>query len=267
MRDFRKRLEEKIAATGYPYPIDEHLAGLRARLVQIRDNFIWAPGRVFVEQPSRVDTNADNVIAPALRQRASEVERELLIESPYFVLGDANIERVRQLTARGVKVRVLTNSAASNDVIAALAGYANTRKKLLKAGIELYELRPDTNMKRGWSVLAGKSQAALHAKCLVFDRKSVFIGSFNLDPRSTALNTEIGVMIDSPEIAGQVGELMDEGVSPGSAFHVTLDENDDLAWTAENNEGKVEYDKDPETNLWYRFMVGVIGMLPIEDQL
>ena len=101
----------------------------------------------------------------------------------------------------------------------------------------------------------------------MFDRKSVFIGSFNLDPRSTALNTEIGVMIDSPEIAGQVGELMDEGVSPGAAFHVTLDANDNLVWSTENNEGKVEYYTDPETNLFYRLMVDLIGMLPIEDQL
>jgi len=265
LQDLRKRLQEKLAATGYPYPIDEHLAGLRDRLVQIRDNFIWAPGKVLVENPSRVDANADNIIASALRERISEVEREVLIESPYFVLGDANIERVRQLTARGVKVRVLTNSAASHDVLPALAGYVYTRKKLLKAGIELYELRPDSNMKRDWSVLASK--AALHAKSLVFDRKSVFIGSFNLDPRSTALNTEIGVMIDSPEVAGQVGELMDEGVAPGAAFHVTLDANDNLVWSTENNEGKVEYYTDPETNLFYRFMVDLIGMLPIEDQL
>jgi hypothetical protein len=84
---------------------------------------------------------------------------------------------------------------------------------------------------------------------------------------ATALNTEIGVMIDSPEIAGQVGELMDEGVSPGSAYHVTLDANDNLVWSTENKEGKVEYDTDPETNLFYRFIVGIIGMLPIEDQL
>ena len=190
-----------------------------------------------------------------------------MIESPYFVLGDPTLERVRQLTARGVKVRVLTNSAASHDVLPALAGYVNTRRKLLNAGIELYELRPDTNMEREWSNLAGKSRAALHAKSLVFDRKSVFIGSFNLDPRSSALNTEIGVMIDSPDIAGEVGELMDEGVSLGSAFHVTLDENDNLVWTAENNEVKVKYYKDPETSVWHRFVIGVVGMLPIEDQL
>ena len=116
-------------------------------------------------------------------------------------------------------------------------------------------------------MLAGESRAALHAKSLVFDRKSVFIGSFNLDPRSHALNTEIGVMIDSPEIAGQVGELMDEGVAPGSAFHVTLDKNDNLVWSTEKNGEIVEYDTDPETSFLYRFLVGLIGMLPIEDQL
>ena len=161
LQDFRKRLKEKLAATGYPYPIDEQLAGLRERLVQIRDNFIWAPGKVLVEHPSRVDSNADNVIALALRQRASEVEREVLVESPYFVLGDGTIEHVRQLTARGVKVRVLTNSAASHDVMPALAGYVYTRRKLLNAGVELYELRPDSNMERDWSVLAGKSQSCV----------------------------------------------------------------------------------------------------------
>ena len=267
LQGFRKRLEEKLTATGYPYPIDEHFADLRSRLVEIRDTFTWAPGKVFVENPSRVTADADAVITAALRQRANEVERELLIESPYFVLGDPTIERVRQLTARGVKVRVLTNSAASHDVMPALAGYVNTRKKLLNAGVELYELRPDTDIPRIWSVLAGKSRAALHAKSLVFDRKSVFIGSFNLDPRSTVLNTEIGVMIDSPEIAGRVGELMDEVISPGSAFRVTLDKDDNLVWSAENNEEKVEYDRDPETGFLYRVLIGVIGMLPIEDQL
>jgi len=190
-----------------------------------------------------------------------------LIESPYFVLPDPTIEGVRQLTARGIKVRALTNSAASNDVIAAHAGYVNTREKLLKAGAELYELRPDTNMERRWSVLSDKSRAALHCKSIVFDRKSVFIGSFNLDPRSSTLNTEIGVMIDSPEIASQVAKIMDEGVSPGSAYHVTLDNDDRLVWTAENNGEKVQYDKDPETNVWNRLLFDFIGILPIEHLL
>ena len=125
-------------------------------------------------------------------------------------------------------------------------------------------------MRRGlkkWSALAGKSRAALHAKALVFDRESVFIGSFNLDPRSRFINTEVGVMIDSPTIAGQVGEFIDEGVSPGSAFHVTLDQDDDLVWATETNGTNVEFDTDPETSVWQRFVIDMTGLLPIEEQL
>ena len=107
----------------------------------------------------------------------------------------------------------------------------------------------------------------MHNKFMVFDRKSVFIGSFNLDPRSSTLNTEIGVMIDSPEIASQAAKIMDDGVLPGSAYHVTLDNHDRLVWTAENNGEKVKYDADPETNIWERLLLDFVGMLPIEDQL
>ena len=270
-RDFlalKKRLTEKIAAAGYPYPVDERIADLRARLVEIKDAFIWAPGRVLVEDPARVSTDdGGQIIREALLQRIAQTKREVLIESPYFILLAPGIEEVRKLTARGVKVRVLTNSAATNDVMAAHAGYANTRKELLDAGIELYELRPDSNMKREWSIAAGKSRAALHAKALVFDRESVFMGSFNLDPRSRAINTEIGIMIDSPEIARQLAEFMDEGVLPGSAYHVTRDKNGDLEWTAETNGTKVEFDRDPETSLSQRFVIDVVGLLPIEEQL
>jgi putative cardiolipin synthase len=261
-------LEENISASGYPYPITENVDDLRTRLVQIRDKFIWAPGHVLVEYPSRVKTGAEiGVIHHALSQRVSEVQHEMLIESPYFVLPDRVIERVGQLTARGIKVRAMTNSTASSDVIAAQAGYADTREKLLKAGVELYELRPDTDMQRHWSVLSGKSRAAMHNKFIVFDRKSVFIGSFNLDQRSSTLNTEIGVMIDSPEISGQAAKIMDDGVLPGSAYHVTLDSDGRLVWTDETNGKKVQYDTDPDTNIWERLVLDFVGILPIEDQL
>jgi putative cardiolipin synthase len=263
-----KELEENISAAGYPYPIYENVDDLRARLVQVRDNFTWAPGHVLVEPPDRAETGPEiGVIHNALSQRVNEVEREILIESPYFVLPDRIIERVGQLTARGIKVRAMTNAAATSDVIAAQAGYANTRKKLLKAGMELYELRPDTNIERRWSVLSLKSRAAMHNKFIVFDRKSVFIGSFNLDPRSSTLNTEIGVMIDSPEIASQAAKVMDDGVLPGSAYHVTLNNDGRLVWTAETNGEKVQYDTEPGTNVWERLLFDFVGMLPIEDQL
>jgi putative cardiolipin synthase len=267
LRDAMQRLEAQVAATSYPYPIYEKVTDLQARLVALRDRLVWAPGRVLVENPSRVSTADHGVIRAALAERVDAVQHELLIESPYFVLGETAIERVQGLTARGATVRALTNSAISNDVLPAHAGYANTRKALLRAGMELYELRPDSNMKRQWSILAGSAGASLHTKSLVFDRQTVFIGSFNLDPRSTTINTENGVLIDSPELAGQVGELMDEGVTSGSAYRVTLDADGDLVWATETDGKAVEYHRDPGTTVWQRFVVGVVRLLPIEDQL
>lgn len=264
----KERLTAKIAAAGYPYPIDERIADLRARLGEVKAAFIWAPGRVLVEDPARVDDEDDGrVMREAVVQRLAQTKHEVIVESPYFILLSPGIEEIRRLTARGVKVRVLTNSAATNDVMAAHAGYANTREELLDAGAELYELRPDSNMKREWSIAAGKSRAALHAKAMVFDRETAFIGSFNLDPRSGAINTEVGIIIDSPEIAGQLAEFMDEGVLPGSAYHVTRDKDGDLVWTAEKNGTTENFDADPETGPWQRFVIDVLGILPIEEQL
>jgi putative cardiolipin synthase len=264
----KQRLHDNIAADGYPYPIEERVADLRARLVEIRDGFIWAPGHAYAEDPSRVEgDDGGKVIYEALRQRIHQTKRELLVESPYLFLSERNLDGVRELTARHVRIRVLTNSAATNDVLAAHAGYANTRDGLIDAGAELYELRPDSNMKREWSLAAGRSRASLHAKSVVFDRESAFIGSFNLDPRSATINTEIGVVIDSPEIARQLAAFMDEGVAPGSAFRVTHDAHGDLVWTAETNRDKVELDTDPETSLGQRFLVDIMRLLPFEDQL
>jgi cardiolipin synthase C len=264
----KARLTEKVAAAGYPYPVDERIAELRARLSEIKDAFIWAPSRVLVENPARV--NADDggqVMREAILRRIAEAKHEVLIESPYFILLDPGIEEIRKLTARGVTVRVLTNSAATNDQMAAHAGYANTREELLDAGAQLYELRPDSNMKREWSIAAGKSRAALHAKAMVFDRETAFIGSFNLDPRSRAINTEIGIMIDSPILAGQLAAFMDEGVLPGSAYHLTRDQDDDLQWIAVTDGAKTTFDTDPETGRWQRFVIDVLGLLPIDEQL
>ena len=122
-------------------------------------------------------------------------------------------------------------------------------------------------MPQRWSARAAGAQSALHAKTVVFDRESVWIGSFNLDPRSWKINTEIGVMIDSPEIARQVAEYIDEGVSAGSAYHVTLDERGKLLWTAEKDGKVAEYHADPGTTLWQRFKLGFVRLLPIQSEI
>jgi putative cardiolipin synthase len=107
LRAMRIRLEEPVAMTGYPYPVDQSNDDLHARLVRGRDQFIWAPAHVFVEHPSRVTTDTSRVIATALVERMGKAEHEVSIESPYFMLREQGIEMMRDFTARGGKVRVL----------------------------------------------------------------------------------------------------------------------------------------------------------------
>ena len=143
-----------------------------------------------------------------IRERVARLRKELLIESPYFVLPAQAQATVKALHERKVRVRVLTNSLASNDMLAAHSGYAKTRRPLLENGMELYELRPDTDeFRSGWSPLSGRSPAALHTKAMAFDREAVLIGSFNLDPRSAVINTEASLYIESPGACGTADGL------------------------------------------------------------
>jgi putative cardiolipin synthase len=271
-------LRETVAATetliqedDYPHPLDEDVEELRRRMREIRDSLIWAPGQVIWDDPSTIEEKREAaVMQDALHYKMSTLQEELLIESAYFVVLDRGVRTAKQLREKGVRVRVLTNSLASNDVVAAHAGYAKRRKQLLENGVELYELRPDARSAtvKDKQVLAGsQSIAALHTKAMVFDRESVFVGSFNLDPRSAVINTEMGLYVESPELARQVIAYMDEGVLPYNAYRVTLDEKGEMVWTSQEDGIPVEYTREPKTTFWQRFTSGFIQMLPVEEQL
>ena len=263
MRSFR----ERAAADRYPYPLDQDVAALRADLTSIRDTFIWAPGQVVWDDPNDIKAGAGHGrMDRAFYRKLDTLQKELLIESACFVARDRGVAKARELHDRGIRMRVLTNSLATNDVLAAHAGYAKYREALLANGVELYELRPDAGVIKK-KLISGQSKAALHTKAMVFDRESVFIGSFNLDPRSANLNTEAGLYVESPELAAQVIDYMDEGVRPENSYRVMLDENGDLVWVTEANGMEVRFHQDPETGFWDRIMSGFIGLLPVEEQL
>jgi putative cardiolipin synthase len=261
--DIRQQIEQE----GYPFPLDLDVEALRGELGSLFDRLIWAEGQIVWDDPSSIyEGFKSGRINEALYERLRNLDSELLIESAYFVPRERGVEMARQLGERGVRIRVLSNSLAANDVLAAHGGYAKYRKDLIKAGAELYELRPDPGPVRK-AAMPGKSKAALHTKAIVFDRKDVFIGSFNLDPRSSGLNTEAGLYVESPELARQVIDYMDEGVSPHSAYRVILDDDGDLRWIIEADGGRLDYDKDPMSRWWQRAVAKVIQLLPIEEQL
>ena len=263
----RATLREAIAAAHYPYPIDQDTAELKSVLRAEIDKFVWAPGRIVWDDPGEIAaTGGTSRLLEGLHRRLGRLDTELLVESPYFVPRDRGIARMKALHDQGVRIRVLTNSLASNDVMAAHAGYADRRRQVLESGAELYELRADAGAIKKRLAFFG-AKAALHAKVLVFDRKDVFIGSYNLDPRSADINTEAGLYIESPELAAQVIAWMDEGVLPENSYRVLLDRDGKLTWVTRDDGQEVVYHKDPLSTGWQRFVAGFIGILPVEGQL
>ncbi len=147
----------------------------------------------------------------------------------------------RELTARGVRIRVSTNSMASTDNNQAFSGYLNQKKRLLKMGMEIYEYKPQpavvTQLIQRYPEIAANSPVfAIHAKTMVIDGKTVFIGTFNLDPRSINLNTEVGVIIDHPEIASEVEDIIEEDMSAANSWNARTDDPNQYSSFAKRSE-------------------------------
>jgi cardiolipin synthase C len=263
------RLREAIAAADYPYPIDQDLAQLAAQGAEFRDNLVWAHGQIVADDPESIAPGKESTdVIEFIRGRIAQLKVELLVESPYFVLPARAQATVKALQERNVRVRVLTNSLASNDMLPAHSGYAKTRRRLLENGMELYELRPDTDAFRpGWSLLSGRSRAALHAKAMAFDGEAVFIGSFNLDPRSAVINTEAGLYIESRELAKRLTAYMAAGVVSTNSYRVLLDPKGEIVWETEKDGQRVRYRDEPETGFRRRFVADLLKLLPIDSHL
>jgi putative cardiolipin synthase len=260
----RERIATIVAT--YPHPLSHDLASVKAAVSQITAMLVWAPGRVLFDDPASIEDPGLRVMGRTLRKRTDEASREILIEAAYFIPFQEGAALAKQLVDRGVRVRVVTNSLTSNDVIQAFAGYSISRVDLIRAGVELHELRFEPGPARKRQLPAG-SKASLHTKTIVFDRKDVFIGSFNLDARSSSINTEAGLYIESPELAAQVIEYLDEGAGPEVSYRVELDAAGNLQWTASDDGKVLRYDRDPLSTPGQRARAGFWSVLPILDQL
>ena len=163
-------------------------------------------------------------------------------------------------------VTIITNSLAANNQASVHGGYAPSRKPLLKAGVRILEVRADAHVPGSEFVESSGAKTTLHTKAFVVDRREVFIGSFNFDPRSVNINTELGVIIRSPEIASEVADLF-RADAGDQAFEPFLDEKGKLRWRGMENGRSVIFDKEPQTTWSQRFKAGFFRMLPIRSQL
>ena len=162
-----------------------------------------------------------------------DARSSILIQSPYLIMPEGGIELFEELIDRGVRIRISTNSLASTDNLQAFSGYYSQRKALLEAGVELYEFKPypairDKLIERYPRIAVNNPVFAIHAKSMVIDDKTVFIGTFNLDPRSANLNTEVGMLTDNAELAKQLTESIELDIDPSNSWQTTSDFNPDI---------------------------------------
>ncbi len=230
--------------------------------------FEWAKTRMISDDPAKVLDQArpGTGVAENLENLLGVPHKELDLISPYFVPGKAGTQAFADLAHKGVGVRILTNALEATDVAAVHAGYAKWRKPLLEAGVLLYESR------RSWEAgdareqpgRFGSSASSLHAKTFAVDDQRIFVGSFNFDPRSIKLNTEMGLVIDSPALAGQLGQAMRTTI-PQRAYQVLLNPDGSLYWIARNANGTTtRYDTEPGASVWKRMGVAILSVLPID---
>jgi len=193
-------------------------------------------------------------------------KEEVRIVSPYFIPGDDFLKEVKHVVDRGIKVKFLTGSLGSNNHTVAHSHYKKYRRRILETGAELYEFRHDPSSEiRGASnvppVVA--KYISLHTKTIVGDRDRCFIGSLNLDPRSVVINTENGMLIDSPDLADELATFVDQLMSPENSWQVYLDEQKRMRW--KSSEGVVS--RQPARKFSQRIADFIFRLMPIESQL
>jgi len=274
--DLRTQLNQYVA----DHQDSEYLRELRDSDLanKIRNNqvdFRWGKAEVVFDQPEKLlhdFSKTEYHLTPMLKPYLDGIKKELIIFSPYFVPGKPGTAFLIGLARRGVRVRILTNSLASNDVGIVHAGYKKYRRPLLRGGVELYELNKTlTSQQRKAKKGSGdSSKASLHAKSFIFDRRQVFIGSLNLDPRAVLHNTEIGVVLKVPAIAGEMTSWFDENIER-LAFRLELKKDDDglelLYWRGWEDGQPVVYTHEPHIGFWRRVGINFMSIWPIESQL
>ncbi len=229
----------------------------------------WAPTRMISDDPAKgLGLVARDQLFPAqLAEAVGRPGERLDLISPYFVPTRTGVDYFVGLARRGVDVRILVNSLEATDVAAVHSGYARHRKELLESGIAIYEMRlvaPPAG--DGSAPGIGSSSTSLHAKTFGVDGARAFIGSFNFDPRSANLNTELGFVIESPAVAAGITAFFD-GEVPLRAYALHLDAEGELYWTEERGGRTLRHDVEPGTTFVQRAVVWGLSLLPIESLL
>jgi len=246
-------------------------------------HFVWAPSALLTDKPGKIgpdddEVNAGDTVVDGLLHLMDGAREDVLIVSPYFVPGQEMMERFRQLRKRGVRVRVLTNSLASNDAPAAHAGYERYRKDLLATGVELHEMRATQGVESGITGSAGAavgsggggsktgaSHASLHSKAVIIDGRLAVIGSMNLDLRSQTKNSEVGLVIRSRAFSKACADRIEDMIDHASYLLVRKGEG--FIWKAPAGANFKDETSEPLATMKQKFMAGAIAPFAPDEML
>jgi putative cardiolipin synthase len=270
LAEFKDSLEDNSAAlrnTPYAGAVRDSLVDF---VQQDGAAFEWAPYELVYDSPdkslSKKKAKESHNITTPLRASVETARESLIVISPYFVPRRSGIEWLAGLQDSGVQVDIVTNSLVSSDHLLVHAGYAGSRKPLLEHGVRFYEVCGDVHIDGTSRAGFADSSSSLHTKAFVVDRRYFFMGSFNWDPRSAQINTELGIIIDSPKIASRMADIIARK-APENTYQVFLSDSGALRWR-EEEDGKVKiWDKEPHTSFYTRFKAGMARMLPVRNQL
>ncbi|GGA95150.1 phospholipase D family protein [Agarivorans gilvus] len=234
---------------------------------RMADFLYWCDGDVLVDHPVK-GTDYPQDVSHNLAKLLSHAEQSILLSSPYFIPGEAGSDALVALADKGIDISVLTNSLAATDVAAVHAGYKKYRKRLVEGNVFIYELKPDAKQKQRLAFFGkSASRASLHSKVFVIDEETLFVGSFNWDPRSISLNTEMGLVLTCPDLGKEIAHRVKNNL-PYRSYQLSLDSKDDLVWTeAFRDKAARVYDSEPQASIWRKFQSWIIGLLPVESQL
>jgi cardiolipin synthase C len=256
-------VEPASAASIYSAALND--SSFTRELVEGGLTFVWAKALLVSDDPAKALGRSPRTELSRrwLKSSLGEPVAELDIVSAYFVPTAALVAWMKRLS--GVKIRVLTNSLEATDVAIVHAGYSKRRKALLQLGVALYELQrlPSAERMRKRGRRRSSSASSLHAKVFAIDGRRTFVGSFNFDPRSAYLNTEMGIVIESPALARRVAAAFDNFVST-NAYELRLSGSGHLYWLEYDGVRSIRHDTEPGAGLWLRMKVWLISLLPIE---
>lgn len=235
------------------------------QIKQQRLPLYWATTKFISDNPDKL-LGGDSQKIQQITQSLGENKHHVNLISAYFVPTDTGTDYFVNLVKQGVDVKILTNSMSATDVKVVHSGYAKYREPLLKGGVKLYEMKPNAVKDRlRDSYLTGNSATSLHTKTFESDGERIYIGSFNFDPRSARLNTEMGVTIHSPPMASKMATDFEKSLAK-TAYQVTLN-NQQLQWHTLEQGKPVTYTQEPNTKPWERSVVWLLSHLPIEGLL